>query len=74
MTQPRIERQLRVSGVLVLTGLLLEWITLLWSHPTAFLVFLLVGGSLIAAGTVFYLYSLVADTRSAPLPQGNRAP
>jgi hypothetical protein len=61
-----MEKRLRISGVLVLAGLLIELATLLWSHPTSFLAFLLVGGSLLGAGMLFFLYSLVSksDLRS----------
>jgi hypothetical protein len=36
-----------------------ELVTLRWSHPTAFLFFLLLGGALMALGIVVYLLSLV---------------
>jgi hypothetical protein len=53
-----LARRLRISGLLVALGLIVEAITMLWSHPTAFLVFLLVGGSLVAAGVLLYLFSI----------------
>jgi TRAP-type C4-dicarboxylate transport system permease small subunit len=56
----KIERRLQVSGILVITGLIVELATLRWSHPTAFLSFIFFGGALMAAGILFYLYSLVA--------------
>jgi hypothetical protein len=40
-------------------------ISLTWSHPTAFLFFFLLGGSLMAVGILFYLSSLVASEHSA---------
>jgi hypothetical protein len=55
-----LERRLRLAGSLIIVGLLIELITLYWSHPTAFLFFLLPGGILIGTGILFYLYSLVA--------------
>ncbi len=42
-------------------GLVIQMLTLTWSHPLAFLTFLLIGTPLVAAGTLFYLYSLVAS-------------
>lgn len=57
----KLEKRLRVAGLLVVFGLLVELITLRWSHPTAFLFFLLLGGSLIGLGILLYLYSLVAS-------------
>jgi len=62
----RIERRIQISGVLILLGLLVELITLFWSHPTAFIFFLFIGGTLMAVGILFYLYSLIATDLSAP--------
>lgn len=56
----KIERRIRLSGILMIAGLLVELVTLHWSHPTAFLFFLLLGGSLMALGIVTYLISLVS--------------
>jgi hypothetical protein len=50
----------RVSGLLVLTGLLIELLVLRWSHPTAFLAFALIGMPLVGAGVLIFLYSLVS--------------
>jgi hypothetical protein len=59
MTQPsKIERQIQRSGVIIILGLAVELFSLTWSHPTAFLVFLLLGGVLMGGGILFYLYSL----------------
>jgi predicted membrane channel-forming protein YqfA (hemolysin III family) len=55
---PILIRRLRLAGFLVALGLIVEAITLLWSHPTAFLVFLFGGGLLVAAGVVLYLVSI----------------
>jgi hypothetical protein len=55
-----IERRVRVSGLLVLTGLLIELLVLRWSHPTAFLAFALIGMPLVGAGVLIFLYSLVS--------------
>jgi len=59
----RLEKRLRIAGSLILIGLVVELITLKWSHPTAFLFFLLLGGSLMAIGVLFYLYSLLSHTQ-----------
>ncbi len=56
---PRIERRLRLSGILLILGLIIEACSLNWAHPTAFLAFIFVGGLLMAAGILVYLYSLV---------------
>ncbi|HKI01129.1 MAG TPA: hypothetical protein VKK31_04045 [Thermoanaerobaculia bacterium] len=65
MTHP-LARLLRLSGLLVGLGLIVEALTLLWSHPTAFLVFLLLGGSLVAAGVLLYLYAIATYPASPP--------
>lgn len=65
-TTINLERRLRIAGTLVVLGLLVELVSLLWSHPLAFIVFLAVGGLLIACGILIYLYSLV--TRDVGLP------
>ncbi len=56
----KIERRIRLSGILLIAGLLVELATLHWSHPTAFLFFLLLGGTLMAAGILLFLLSLVS--------------
>lgn len=56
----KIEKRIRLSGLLLIAGLLVELASLHWSHPTAFLFFLLLGGLLMAAGVVVYLLSLVS--------------
>jgi uncharacterized membrane protein YczE len=57
---PKIEKRIRVAGILLIAGLLVELVTLRWSHPTAFLFFLLLGGVLMALGIGVYLLSLVS--------------
>ena len=52
--------RLRAAGVLIMLGLLVELLTLAWNNPIAFLVFLGIGGVLIAIGVVVYLISLVS--------------
>jgi predicted membrane channel-forming protein YqfA (hemolysin III family) len=63
-TDPRLVRRLRLAGLLLSLGLLIEAATLFWSHPTAFLVFLLLGGVLVAAGMVLYLVAIATFSRS----------
>ncbi len=60
----KIEKRIRLSGILLIAGLLVELATLNWSHPTAFLFFLILGGTLMAAGILLFLLSLVtAESR-----------
>lgn len=56
----KIEKQIRLAGVLLVIGLAVELVTLHWSHPTAFLFFLLLGGTLMGLGIIVYLFSLVS--------------
>src|SRR5215510_2094889 len=65
-TQPtKIERRIRLAGILLIAGLLVELVTLHWSHPTAFLFFLLLGGTMMAFGIVIYLFSLVSSANES---------
>jgi hypothetical protein len=54
------QRRLRLSSILIAAGLLVEMMTLFWSHPLTFIAFLLLGGTLLGAGIVLYLYSIVS--------------
>lgn len=56
--------RLRIAGVLVFVGLLIEAFTLTWNNPIAFVVFIGLGGLLMGLGILFYLLSLVSP--SAP--------
>jgi len=67
-TQPtKIERRIRLAGSLLIAGLLVELVTLRWSHPTAFLFFLLLGGALMVVGICVYLLSLVSAESKPPV-------
>jgi uncharacterized membrane protein HdeD (DUF308 family) len=65
---PELFRRLKLAGLLVILGLAVEALTMFWSHPTAFLVFLLLGGLLVAAGVLLYLFA-IASNPQPPLPQ-----
>jgi len=58
----KMASRLRIAGVLIFIGLLIEGLTLTWNNPIAFLVFLGMGGLLIFVGLVFYLISLVSPS------------
>ncbi|MEM7481247.1 MAG: hypothetical protein AAF481_08745 [Acidobacteriota bacterium] len=74
-TRPR-PRRLRLAGIAVVLGLLVEAVTLAWSHPLAFLVFLGVGLPLTGLGVLLYLWELVtarSPRRSMyPIPGGTK--
>ena len=63
---PRLVRRLRLAGLLTVLGLLIEAATLFWPHPTAFLVFLLLGGVLVAAGVLVYLFAIATYPATSP--------
>ena len=70
-----MDRFLRISGLLVIPGLLIEAICLLWSRPIAFVVLVVFGGALIGIGVLLFLYSLVSAaprqaSSSGPAPPG----
>ncbi|MGH9539631.1 MAG: hypothetical protein ACRD3H_17020 [Terriglobales bacterium] len=61
-----LQKRLRLAGILLITGLLVEAICLLWARPLAFILLVAAGGLLCAAGIVVYLYSLVSAGEKAP--------
>ena len=58
---PRLSRRLRLAGILLVLGLLVELATLFSTHPLAFLAFLLLGGLLVGAGVLLYLFAIVSQ-------------
>jgi hypothetical protein len=58
-----MERRLRIAGIFVLIGLLVEVVALRWVHPAAFLVFAFIGIPIAALGILIYLYSVVSMRR-----------
>jgi len=55
-----MNERLRISGILVIIGLLVEALCLVWSRPIAFVVLVCLGGALIGLGVLVFLYSLVS--------------
>jgi hypothetical protein len=66
MQRIQIERALRISGILLILGILVEIISLIWEKPLAFLLFVGIGGSLTFVGIVLYLYSLLPPSLETP--------
>jgi hypothetical protein len=60
MSVEALHRRLKISSLLVSAGLLVEVLTLFWSHPLTFVAFILLGGTLVGMGIVLYLYSIVS--------------
>jgi hypothetical protein len=54
-----IENRLRLAGILIIIGLVIQLATLFWNHPLTFMAFIFVGSPFVAAGIVLYLFSLV---------------
>lgn len=68
MTDMNIAQRLRIAGILIVLGLVVELLTLAWNNPISFIVFLGVGGLLMFLGIVLYLWTLVSeDQRTAHL-------
>lgn len=67
-----MQRRVRISGTLVLLGLVDELISLLWSHPMAFILFLMPGALLTASGILLYLFSLVSVAEPSIKGENNR--
>jgi len=57
-TKARMERRVRVAGVLVLVGLVLETISLLIRHPLGILILSMAGIAIVVAGIAMFLLGL----------------
>ena len=57
--EPLNAKQVRVSGILLILGLLIEALTLVWNHPISFWVFLFVGGGFLLSGIMVFLYTFI---------------
>jgi hypothetical protein len=55
------DRKLQISGVILIVGLVVEGLCLLSGSPIGFILFVGVGGLLIALGILHYLYSLASS-------------
>ena len=62
MVHTPLEKRIRVAGLLVIAGLVVQLLTMTWAHPLAFMAFLMIGCPLTAAGVVLYLFSLATKT------------
>ena len=59
-----ITRRLRLAGLLITAGILIQGLTLVWNHPLSFLAFLGIGGLAVFAGIAIYLFALVSPRQS----------
>ncbi len=60
---------IRVASTLVLIALVIELVTLFWSHPLSFIVFATAGGAALVSGLVIYLLWLVFGRAPADPPK-----
>ncbi len=56
-------RKLRIAGILLILGLVVEALSLCWNTAFSFMSFVVVGGFLLASGVLLFLYSLVSSQR-----------
>jgi hypothetical protein len=68
MADGKIEKRMRLAGTLVGLGLLIQFLTIFWNHPLAFLVFVMAGVPLALAGVLIYLLSVLAASSRPPPP------
>jgi len=55
----RLQRKLRTAAWLLIAGLVVEGVTIHLVHPLSFVFFIVVGGVLVLAGIVIYLFAIV---------------
>jgi hypothetical protein len=56
----RLQRRLKVAAYLLIGGLIVEAVTLYWSSPLSFILFVAVAGTLIGLGIIIYLIAIAA--------------
>ena len=62
-------RKLRISGVLLILGLVVEAVSLHWNTAPSFLFFMFVGGFCFVGGVAVYFFSLI---RPRGVPSSSR--
>jgi uncharacterized membrane protein len=62
--QRTIPSRLRVAGMFLIAGLIVELLSLFWTHPLAFMAFIAVGCVLMGIGIVIFLWMLLSASRS----------
>jgi hypothetical protein len=58
-----ITKRLRLAGMFIIAGGLVQGLSLVWNHPLSFLAFLGIGGPATFLGIVIYLVALVSPQR-----------
>ena len=54
-----LQSRLRLAGLLLIVGLLVQVVTLYWSNPTAFIAFAVFGMGLVGLGMLVTLHAIV---------------
>jgi hypothetical protein len=54
-------RKLRISGTLLILGLVVEALSFCWNSAFSFMAFVVIGGLFFASGVLLFLYSLVSS-------------
>lgn len=53
-------KRLRLASILISIGLVLASLTFTWTHALSFMTFVFIGGTLVAAGVLLYLWAVVS--------------
>jgi hypothetical protein len=56
----RLQQKIKVAAYLLIAGLIIEAVTLYWSSPLSFMLFIGLGGTLVGLGIIVYLIAIVA--------------
>ena len=56
----RLQRRLKIAAYLLIAGLIVEAVTLYWSSPLSFMLFIGLGGTLVGLGIIVSLIAIVA--------------
>jgi hypothetical protein len=54
-----LQRKIKFAAYLLLAGLMVEVVTLYWSSPLSFILFIGLAGSLMVLGIIVYLMAIV---------------
>ena len=62
----RLSSRLRLAGILLIIGLIIEILSFLWDHPLTFMGFLVIGCAFLGLGIVLFLWTLVTLGKAEP--------
>jgi len=54
----RLQQRLKVAAYLLITGLMIEALSLYWLSPLSFMLFIGLGGTLVGLGIIVYLIAI----------------